>query len=408
ATPSPWCSSTSPPTTAAKNCWWAASGPTVIPCPPSSAPASTAPTVSWKAGCGGAPPGEQAPSRRRMPSRRKAPAWPLPRPTTTMPSEPPSSPPPPPPPPVRFARARVEAVLESRGPWQVLAVRRDGTGDGPARQEQAFHDTALWGALSPGDQVVLNVTAAELELGTGGFHFVAWVPGREGILAQAPFPGRRAGHIMKLRYTPLQRRVMAAEEPDHPFSAFLADRTGLDGMPVVIGGLHSQVAPAVAGLRLVLGNRAPIVYVMTDAGALPAGFSRVVHRLRAQGRLDAVITAGHAYGRDYEAVNPLSALLAARRALGAAAAPALPGPGIVGTGHPLPTTAVKQAAWIDGTAAAQGRPVLALRVGFRDERSRHRGVSHHTLTVLSLAARPCLLPLPRLQPHEEAVLWSAL
>lgn len=320
-----------------------------------------------------------------------------------MPNEPPSSPPPAP---VRFARARVEAVLENRGPWQLLAVRRGRGEEGPG--EQAFHDTALWGPLAPGDQVVLNTTAVQLELGTGGCHFVAWVPGREAALEEIPFPGRRAGHIMKLRYTPLQRRVPAAEEPDHPFSALLSGRTWLDGMPVVIGGLHSQLAPAVAGLRHVLGNQARIVYVMTDAGALPAGFSHVVHRLRTDGLLDAVITAGHAYGGDYEAVNPLSALLVARHALGAAVALVMPGPGMVGTGHPLATTAVEQAAWIDGTAAARGRPVLALRVSFGDRRSRHWGVSHHTLTALSLAARPCLLPLPRLQPQEQSVLWSAL
>lgn len=327
----------------------------------------------------------------------------MPKPTPSSPHKPPSLPPPAP---ARFARARVEAVLESRGPWQLLAVRRCGGEDGPA--EEAFHDTALWGPVAPGDLVVLNVTAAELGLGTGGCHFTAWVPGREEALAGKPFPGRRAGHIMKLRYTPLQRRVLAAEEPDHPFHAALAGRTSLEGMPVVIGGLHSQLAPAVAGLRHVLGDQARIVYVMTDAGALPAGFSHVLHNLRTEGLLDAVITAGHAYGGDYEAVNPLSALLVARHALGAAAALVMPGPGMVGTGHPLATTAIQQAAWIDGTAAAQGRPVLALRVSFRDGRPRHLGVSHHTLTTLSLAARPCLLPLPRLQPHQQAVLWSAL
>jgi hypothetical protein len=60
------------------------------------------------------------------------------------------------------------------------------------------------------------------------------------------------------------------------------------------------------------------------------------------------------------------------------------GPGVVGTGSALGTTAVEAAAVLDATAALGGRPLLCPRVSDADQRERHQGVSHHTGTVLEL------------------------
>src|SRR5690606_26500425 len=77
-----------------------------------------------------------------------------------------------------------------------------------------------------GDRVAINTTAVDLGLGTGGAHFVVHVLGRE-----RPGAGTK-GHIMKLRYTPLQVAVLAAEEPDSPHHHVLAREDDLEGMPV--------------------------------------------------------------------------------------------------------------------------------------------------------------------------------
>lgn len=315
---------------------------------------------------------------------------------------------------IRFRAAVVRAV-EAEGPgWQRLAVDvlepAPAGGAEPAapasaeaaqappraglqpRPGVAWHDTALFGRLAPGDRVILNTTAAWLGLGTGGVHFVYWVPGAE----HAPDP-QAPGHVMKLRYSPGQIRVLAAEEEA---GAALALEPGaepaglLGGMPVVVGTLHSQLAAAVAGIASAW-PRARIAYVMTDGGALPASFSRLAAELRRLGLVVATITCGHAYGGDVEAVSPASALAAARRALRADVAVAVMGPGVVGTGTALGTTALEAAALIDTVAALGGTPVFAVRAGSSDRRPRHRGISHHALSVLRLARSAALVALPR-------------
>src|SRR5687767_2721079 len=55
-------------------------------------------------------------------------------------------------------------------------------------------------SLAPGQSVVLNTTAGELALGTGGLHYVVG----PAEATPSPFEGREAGHLLKLRYTPLQ------------------------------------------------------------------------------------------------------------------------------------------------------------------------------------------------------------
>ena len=290
-------------------------------------------------------------------------------------------------------------VLECRplggGVWR-LAVDVDGT----VRRALLYEQLAPKPA--PGDRVVLNTAAVDLGLGTGGFDFVVHVAGRRSARAGRPESPRASGrpvrgHIMKLRYTPLQTPVAAVEEEASPHHHVLASRRDLDGMPVVVVSLHSQLAPAAAALRLALGAGATIVYVMTDGAALPIGFSDTVRDLRRLGVVDKTVTAGHALGGDVEAVTLFSGLLAARWVLGAAAAVVGMGPGVVGTGTPFGTTAVEVGQYADAASLLGGRVFAAPRLSFADPRPRHRGVSHHTLTAFGLVAqRRCTLALPRL------------
>ena len=231
----------------------------------------------------------------------------------------------------------------------------------------------------PGDRVVLNTTATELGLGSGGEDFVVW------NLAVDEHDTRGDGHIMKLRYTPLQTDVLAVEAPESGDHATMSDASSLDGMPVLAASLHSQLLPVVCGIRA-RRTGARIAYVMTDGGALDATLSTTVRRLRASKWIDTVITVGHAIGGDLEAVNVYSGLLAARHVTGAEIAVAGMGPGVVGTSTPFGTTALEMGQTINAVSALGGRPIAVVRMSGGDARDRHSGISHHAITALTRVA----------------------
>ena len=263
---------------------------------------------------------------------------------------------------------------------EVLAERR-GLVRVATDAGRAYALVDLTGPVAVGDRVVLNTTAVELGLGTGGWHVVHWNLARDAW--QAPGPG----HIMKVRYTSLQADTGAAEEqhPDLP--------TDLGGMPVVACSLHSQVAVVAAVVRH-LRPGARVAYVMTDGAALPLALSDLVHRLREQGVLDATVTAGHAFGGDLEAVAVPSALALARHAVGADLTVVGMGPGVVGTSSALGTTAVEVAGVVDAATAMGATVALCCRASSADARPRHQGVSHHVRTILDLAVARPAVPLP--------------
>src|SRR5262249_39990048 len=150
----------------------------------------------------------------------------------------------------------------------------------------------LTGTVAVGDDVVVNTTAVELGLGTGGWHVVHW------NLARAAWSEAGPGHIIKGRYTSLQADVGSTEEhwPE------LADVDTIDGLPVGAAALHSQrPATALAFRRARPDGR--LAYVMTDGAALPLALSDLVANLRDRTLIDATITCGHAFGGDYEAVS---------------------------------------------------------------------------------------------------------
>jgi hypothetical protein len=270
-----------------------------------------------------------------------------------------------------------EVIAEREG---LQRVRCDLSDAGRGEAERAYVLTALIGPVAVGDRVVVNTTAVDLELGTGGWHFVHWNLNRDEWVVPGP------GHIMKMRYTSLQTDTGAAEEhlDDVP-------RT-LSGLPVVACSLHSQVACAV----LAFASQRPdarLVYVMTDGAALPLAMSDVIHGLRQQGRVYRTITVGNAFGGDLEAVSVPSALTLARHVLEADAVVVGMGPGVTGTDTRFGTTAVEVAAILDNTAALGGRPLMCLRVSSGDLRPRHQGVSHHSLTALDLTRSGVTVPV---------------
>lgn len=247
----------------------------------------------------------------------------------------------------------------------------------------------LTGAPEVGDRVLLNTTAYALGLGTGGYALVVAVPDR--LPHDEPGPG----HIVKARYTPLQATVLAADEQGSPHHELLRDADDLAGMPVVIADLHSAVPAVLAGLRMTRPDAA-VVYVMSDGGALPLWFSRSVRELRDAGWLAATVTVGQAFGGDLEAVTLHTGLLAARVVLRADVAIVTQGPGNLGTGTRWGFSGVASGEAVNAVSVLGGRAVAALRVSEVDERSRHRGVSHHSLTALGrVALRAADVALPQ-------------
>ena len=78
------------------------------------------------------------------------------------------------------------------------------------------------------------------------------------------------------------------------------------------------------------------------------------------------------------------------------------GPGIVGTGSRLGHGALALADVANVAAALGGRPVLAVRTSDTDARERHRGVSHHSRTVLDLSLAEITVPT-----DEDGIGWEA-
>jgi hypothetical protein len=278
-------------------------------------------------------------------------------------------------------------VIGTRREWPG-AVELDVTVDGT--QVLALAYPALTGSPRPGDRVLLNTTALDLGLGTGGYALVVAVPDR------LPPDPALAGHLVKARYTPLQATVRGADEQGSPDHEVLRDADDLGGMPVVVADLHSALPAVLAGLfDLTERSGVPVpgspgmarvVYVMQDGGALPAWFSRTCAMLREAGWLSAVITTGQAFGGDLETVTVHTGLLAARHVLGADVAIVAQGPGNLGTGTRWGFSGVAAGEAVNAVAVLGGRPVACLRISDADPRERHRGISHHSLTAYGRVA----------------------
>jgi hypothetical protein len=252
----------------------------------------------------------------------------------------------------------------------------------------------LLGELADGSAVLLNTTALERNLGTGGMAIIVAAP--EALPIPADDLASVPGHVVKARYTPCQTMVLGVDEQDSGHHAVLADADDLDGLPVIVADLHSSLPAIVAGVRDA-DRRLRVAYVMTDGGALPIDLSRTVAGLRDAGWLASSITVGQAYGGDLEAVNVHTGLLAARHVAGADVAVVTQGPGNLGTGTRWGFSGTSAGEAVNAAATLGGRPVCALRISEADPRDRHRGVSHHSRTAYGrVALVPADVAVPRL------------
>jgi len=295
---------------------------------------------------------------------------------------------------LRLRRATVLAVGPAEPMEQRLAIQ---VGE---QRRTAIADVGLVGAALPGDEVIVNVEAVELGLGSGGFDIVHCNLTR-GLEGQ----GTPRAHVMKLNYTSLQHAVLPVEEGD-------ADGTPAPpqlplGRPVAAIGLHGQLAPLAWAFAQATSGAGRLGYVQTPGGALPGGHSCVVRDLRDDGLLAGHLTAGPAFGgADGESITTAAALHHGLTELRWDAAVTGPGPGILGSGSALGNGGLQALDSLHTALALGCGGLLTARMSSSDLRARHRGLSHHTRTVLDLLLAPVVVAIPEGQsPADERHDW---
>jgi len=228
----------------------------------------------------------------------------------------------------------------------------------------------LTGPVALGDDVLVNVQAVELGLGSGGFDVL-----HANLTRGLGLPPEEGAHVMKLPYTSLQHAVVHAEEDGSDDD----EAVRLGGLPVVCCSIHSQVAPVCAGL----GRELAVAFVQLPGGALAVPLSDAVRTLRTDGYLRTTVGVGPCFGGKLACVTAASALLACART-GLDAVVCAVGPGVVGTGSRFGHGGLAAAEAASAAGSLGGAAVLAPRVSGADTRERHRGLSHHTVAALEL------------------------
>jgi hypothetical protein len=260
-------------------------------------------------------------------------------------------------------------------------------------ERAAWADRGLVGEVREGDEVIVNVEARDLGLGSGGFDVV-----HVNLTRGLDRPGADAAPAMKLNYSSLQHPVEPVEA--------LPDEGIRRSIPVLVLSLHGQLGPSAwAAARAASGIR--VGYVQTAGGALPGALSEDVAELRRRGLLCDHVTAGPAYGGEREALTVTGALWAAAGPLGWDAAIAGPGPGVVGSGSAFGHGGMAALDAAHASLALGFETLLAPRMSSGDGRERHRGLSHHTETVLRLLLGSVRVPAPGSEPSAADLLREA-
>src|SRR5918995_200141 len=171
--------------------------------------------------------------------------------------------------PLGLRRGRVTAIVEHHEGLVRLEV--DGS--------PCVAYPRLTGPIEVGDDVLVNVQARELGLGSGGFDVL-----HANLTRGLELEVEDGAHVIKLPYTPLQFATVHGEERGEPAEF-------LDRMPVVACSLHSQLAPVCAALRALR-----VAYVQLPGGALPVELSDSVRELKDQRLLELTIAIDACFG----------------------------------------------------------------------------------------------------------------
>jgi hypothetical protein len=305
----------------------------------------------------------------------------------------------------------------------------------------AWADTVLLGEVREGDEVVVNVAALDLGLGSGGFD-VVHVNLTRGLEGGG---GPNGEHVIKLNYTSLQHPVEPAESTtvarfetrensgngtaegegaaarfeSHEISGKgtsqvegaggKSPKAAETGAPVAVSvlvlPLHGHLAPA-AWAAAQASPGVQVGFIQTGGGALPGSLSRDVAELRERGLLCGHVTAAPAYGGEQEALSTVGALDAANR-LGWDAALVGPGPGIIGSNTEFGHGGMIALDSAHAALSLRLPTLISPRLSSSDPRERHVDVSHHTYTVLELLLASVDVAVPEGEDSIAAALEEA-
>ncbi len=243
-----------------------------------------------------------------------------------------------------------------------------------------------------GDTIKVNTTAAKLKLGTGGWDMVITSLEKDNY-------NEGSGHIMKARYTPCQHSVFAVDSPEHPDHALFKLPFELHQKKVLLAELHSML-PIILGAIFMCKEDQHIGIVLSDEAAIPAGLSDHMRAWKSDPRVH-VVTTGQSFGGTAEAVTIPNALqwLMLKKQVDVLIISM--GHGTVGTNTPFGFSGMALAGWANIVGALKGESVWLPRISFREKRSRHFGLSHHTLTPLQhFTYAPSTLVLPALERYK--------
>ena len=263
----------------------------------------------------------------------------------------------------RFSSRVVDQITEERDGLQKVLFDDNSTG---------YALVSVCGTLQTGDEVVVNTTAVDLNLGTGGHHVVHWIANKRSQTEQRP------GEILKARYLSEQTEV----------DPYVTVRQDLSGARVLLCALHSQLGAAAIG-----ANSKALGYVMTDQAALPLALSDLLADLKKANLVGLTATAGQAFGGDLEVINVPSGIAAlldhnCNEIIVAA------GPGHVGTASQLGFSSLELAGHA-ATLSALGATVgICVRASELDPRERHQGVSQHMASILKATPTEIEVPIP--------------
>ncbi|WP_035186192.1 DUF3866 family protein [Alteribacter aurantiacus] len=236
---------------------------------------------------------------------------------------------------------------------------------------------AYFPRVEPGDKVKINVTATQLNLGTGGFDFVMNVEDRKSHSI-----GEQKGHIIKGRYLPIQHSMLTVESPEQHLEApYFNQKLNLNGKPILLCELHSML-PVLWGLFEENDKEGNLIAIIDDSAALALPVSNHLQSLKTNSRM-ATISIGQAFGGDFEAINLVTALQFVMNIDPKATVVVTVGPGGVGTATRYGFSAIRMAEWANIIGKGNGNPIWTPRLSEADKRERHLGLSHHTMTALT-------------------------
>lgn len=247
------------------------------------------------------------------------------------------------------------------------------------------------------DIIIVNHTASFLKLGTGGYDIV------KHVLNKQPYKSDKNGHIMKLRYTPQQLSVLSVEAEESPYHPIFTNKFSLNGRYILLAELHSMI-PVIYQLVKQFNDRFRMTVIIDDEASLPLALSEHMRILHANENFHS-ITIGQAFGGQYEAVNLHTALQFAHESIQSDIIVVSLAPGVVGTGSIYGFSGMVLANWANIIGSLGGNPIWVPRISFADNRKRHYGISHHTVTPLKqFTYANSILPLPILQDQKNELI----